>query len=185
MSKVFTYCRVSTTDQNLDAQQEELKKAYPDAIEYTEKASATSLENRPELQQILKVIGDGDVLVVWKLDRLARNMEDLLKVVNRLKKKGAKLKVLTQPVDTTTPAGDCFILMLGVFAEFETNLRAERQAIGIAKAKREGKYKGKQANLAKHAEVKEYLEKGYPVSEIVKLTGMGKSNIYKIRSSLA
>lgn len=75
--------------------------------------------------------------------------------------------------------------MLGVFAEFEKNIRAERQAIGIAKAKAEGKYKGKRANLTKHAEVKDYLEKGYPVSEIVKLTGMGKSSIYKIRIALA
>ncbi len=185
MNKAFTYCRVSTIDQNLDAQLDELRKAYPDAVEYTEKASATSVKNRPELQHILKAIGDGDKLVIWKLDRLARNMEDLLEIVNLLEKKGAALQVLTQPVDTSTPAGKCFLQMLGVFAEFETNLRNERQAIGIAKAKKEGKYKGKQANLAKHAEVKEYLEKGYLVSEIVKLTGMGKSNIYKIRSKFA
>lgn len=184
MNKVFTYCRVSTTDQNLEAQKEELLKAHPDAELHCEKASATSIEKRPVLQAVLKAIRGGDKLVVWKIDRLVRNMRDLSEIVDLLKKRGASLEIVDQKIDTSTPSGTAFLQMLGVFAEFETNIRAERQAIGIAKAKAEGKYKGKQANLAKHAEVKDYLEKGYPVSEIVKLTGMGKSNIYKIRSTL-
>lgn len=96
---------------------------------------------RPVLQAMLKIIRSGDELVVWK-------------------------------IDTSMLSGTAFVLMLGVFVEFETNIRTERQAIGIAKAKAkaEGRYKGKRANIAKHAEGRGSLESGYPVSEIVKLT---------------
>lgn len=87
MNKVFTYCRVSTTDQNLEAQKEELLKAHPEAELHCEKASATNIENRPVLQTVLKAIRSGDKLLVWKIDRLVRNMRDLSEIVALLKKK--------------------------------------------------------------------------------------------------
>lgn len=184
MGKIFTYARVSTTDQNIESQNEILKKAYPDSRHYEEKQSGTSRKNRTELEAILKAIGDGDKLVVWKLDRLARSMSDLSDIMKLLKEKGGSLEILQQKIDTSTASGKAFLNMLGVFAEFETDLRRERQLAGIAKAKKEGKYKGKQANKEKHAKVIELLEKGYKVSEIEKLADMKRSSIYNIRKTL-
>ena len=120
---VFTYARVSTLDQNPDMQEMALKGKYPDSVLRTEKASGTSLRNRETLNLLLDMIGAGDKLVVWKLDRLARDMADLTKIVELLKEKGADLEIMDQNIDTSTAAGKAFLQMLGVFAEFETNLR--------------------------------------------------------------
>src|SRR5205807_2593499 len=89
----------------------------------------------------------GDVLMVTRIDRLARSIGDLQDIVRALKAKGAALKATEQPIDTSTAAGKCFLDMLGVFAEFETNLRRERQLEGIAKAKAAGVYKGRKPNI--------------------------------------
>ncbi|WP_299591535.1 recombinase family protein [uncultured Microbulbifer sp.] len=142
----FLYARVSTTGQNTASQVDALYKAYPGGTLREEKASATTME-RPMLQIILDIIHEGDTLVVWKLDRLARNMADLLAIVDHLQGKGASLQVLDQNIDTSTAAGRAFLQMLGVFAEFETNLRKERQMAGIAKAKAEGRYKGRPTTI--------------------------------------
>jgi DNA invertase Pin-like site-specific DNA recombinase len=88
----------------------------------------------------------GDELVVTRIDRLARSIGDLQDIVRTLKERGASLKALQQPIDTSTAAGKCFLDMLGVFAEFETNLRRERQLEGIAKAKARGVYNGRRPN---------------------------------------
>jgi DNA invertase Pin-like site-specific DNA recombinase len=88
----------------------------------------------------------GDELVVTRIDRLARSIGDLQAIVRTLKERGASLKALQQPIDTSTAAGKCFLDMLGVFAEFETNLRRERQLEGIAKAKARGVYNGRRPN---------------------------------------
>ena len=98
------------------------------------------LAGRPELGTILDFIHPGETLVVTRIDRLARSMRDLQPVVATLKDKGAHLAATEQPVDTSTAAGKAFFDMLGVFAEFETNLRSERQAEGIAAAKQRGAY---------------------------------------------
>ncbi|WP_066965941.1 recombinase family protein [Microbulbifer sp. Q7] len=142
----FLYARVSTTDQDTAIQDAALKKAYPDGMLRKEKASATTME-RPVLQLFLDMIHEGDTLVVWKLDRLARNMADLLAIVQLLRDKGASLKILDQNIDTSTATGRAFLQMLGVFAEFETNLRKERQMAGIEKAKAEGRYKGRPTTI--------------------------------------
>ena len=142
----FLYARVSTTDQNTASQVDALKKAYPDGVLREEKASATTMQ-RPVLQLLLDMIHEGDTLVVWKLDRLARNMADLLAIVELLREKGASLKIHDQNIDTGTATGRAFLQMLGVFAEFETNLRKERQMAGIAKAKAEGRYKGRPTTI--------------------------------------
>lgn len=184
MSKVYTYARVSTADQNLDAQKDILKAAYPESILFEEKQSGTSMKDRSELETILKVIGKEDKLVVWKLDRLARNMADLSRIVEHLENREASLEILNQKIDTSTASGKAFLQMLGVFAEFETNLRKERQAVGIAKAKAEGRYKGKQVNHEKHDKAKELLRAGYKVADIVKLSGLKKSTIYNIKSKV-
>ena len=107
-----------------------------------EKKSGTSRNGRAELETLLAFMREGDVLMVTRIDRLARSMKDLQDIVHELKQKGVFLKATEQPIDTSTAAGKAFFDMLGVFAEFETNLRRERQLEGIVKAKKEGKYKG-------------------------------------------
>jgi DNA invertase Pin-like site-specific DNA recombinase len=135
------YARVSSTDQDLTIQRERLLAAGCDPIR-GEKVSGTSMSGRVELQSILAFIRPGDTLVVTKIDRLARDIGDLQDIVRMLEIRGASLQATDQPVDTSSAAGKCFLSMLGVFAEFETNIRKERQLAGIAKAKAEGKYAG-------------------------------------------
>ncbi len=98
------------------------------------------MNGREQLRTLLNVVQEGDVVVITRIDRLARSMKDLQDIVYELKAKGVSLKATEQPIDTGTAAGKCFLDMLGVFAEFETNLRKERQLEGIAKAKAEGVY---------------------------------------------
>ena len=123
------YARTSTVDQNLDAQIEALTAAGCGMVRQ-EQCSGATLEGRPELKTILDFIHPGETLVVTRIDRLARSMRDLQIIVTQLMEKGAHLAATEQPVDTSTAAGKAFFDMLGVFAEFETNLRRERQAEG-------------------------------------------------------
>ena len=142
---VIGYARVSTTDQNLELQESALRAAGCDVIR-SEKRSGTTTAGRDELRTVLDFLRKGDVLTVTRIDRLARSIGDLQDIVRAVKAKGASLKAIEQPIDTGTAAGKCFLDMLGVFAEFETNLRRERQLEGIVKAKKEGKYKGTTPN---------------------------------------
>jgi DNA invertase Pin-like site-specific DNA recombinase len=96
---------------------------------------------------VLDFLRKGDVLMVTRIDGLARSIGDLQDIVRSVRAKGASLKATEQPIDTSTAAGKCFLGMLGVFAEFETNLRRERQLEGIAKAKAAGVYKGRPASI--------------------------------------
>ena len=136
------YARTSTVCQNLDAQIEALTAAGCGMVRQEQRSGAT-LEGRPELKTILDFIHPGETLAVTRIDRLARSMQDLQTIVARLKEKGAHLAATEQPVDTSTATGKAFFDMLGVFAEFETNLRRERQAEGIKAAKRKGVYRGR------------------------------------------
>lgn len=144
--RVYGYARVSTADQDLTVQREALKAAGCEIIR-EEKISGTSRQGRKELQTLLEFLRNGDTLVVTRLDRLARSMDDLSNIARELQEKGVALKATEQPVDTTTAAGKAFFQMLGVFAEFETNLRKERQMEGIAKAKAAGIYKGRKPSI--------------------------------------
>jgi DNA invertase Pin-like site-specific DNA recombinase len=143
---VIGYCRASTVDQSLDIQQAALKAAGCDLIR-GEKRSGTTVAGRAELQTILEFLQPGDTLMVTRIDRLARSIGDLQDIVRTIKAKGAALKATEQPIDTSTAAGKAFLDMLGVFGEFETNLRRERQIEGIAKAKAEGVYKGRKPSV--------------------------------------
>ena len=136
------YARTSTVDQNLDAQVQALTAAGCGIVRQ-EQRSGTTLEGRPEWKTILDFIHPGETLVVKRIDRLARSMQDLQVIVARPKEMGAHLAATEQAVDTSTAAGKAFFDMLGVFAEFETNLRWERQAEGIKAATRKGVYRGR------------------------------------------
>ncbi|MEP4466702.1 recombinase family protein [Marinobacter alexandrii] len=175
----FAYCRVSTLDQHTGIQEEAIKKAYPDAVVRHEKASGTTRDGREVLSLLLDMIGQGDKLVVWKLDRLARNMNDLTGIVDSLESKRASLEVLDQRIDTSTASGRAFLQMLGVFAEFETNLRKERQLAGIEKAKREGKYQGRRRSIDAE-EVKRLKNSGMRPTDIAKKLGIGRTSVYRL-----
>ena len=140
------YARVSTFEQDLDVQIAALKAAGCDVVR-AEKRSGTSTQGRDELSTLLDFIRAGDVLMVTRIDRLARSIGDLQDIVRELKAKGATLRATEQPIDTSTAAGKAFLDMLGVFAEFETNLRRERQMEGISAAKARGVYKGRPASI--------------------------------------
>ena len=128
----YGYARVSSSGQDLTIQVEALTKAGCETIRQ-EKVSGTSTEGRDELNTLLDFLREGDELVVTRVDRLARSIRDLQNIVYDLDKKGVVLSATEQPIQTNTSAGKCFLDMLGVFGEFETNLRKERQMEGIAK----------------------------------------------------
>jgi DNA invertase Pin-like site-specific DNA recombinase len=173
----YGYARVSTTDQKLDLQEAALKAAGCELIR-AEKVSGTSQEGRAELALLLEFMRPGDELVVVRIDRLARSIRDLQDIVHRLKTRGIALKATEQPIDTSTAAGKCFLDMLGVFAEFETNLRKERQLEGIAKAKAAGVYKGRKRTVD-IAMAKQFKAEGMSVSEIAKHFGVARVNVYR------
>jgi DNA invertase Pin-like site-specific DNA recombinase len=174
---VIGYCRASSIDQSLDIQQDALRAAGCDVIR-GEKRSGTSTAGRAELQTVLEFLRPGDTLMVTRVDRLARSIGDLQDIVRTIKAKGAALKATEQPIDTSTAAGKCFLDMLGVFSEFETNLRKERQLEGIAKAKAEGKYKGRQASIDASL-VRQMHADGQGATAIATALGIGRASVYR------
>jgi DNA invertase Pin-like site-specific DNA recombinase len=177
------YARVSTTDQDLTLQVDKLKAAGCDVIRQ-EKASGTSTEKRKELQTVLDFIREGDMLLITRVDRLARSIADLQDIVRTLKAKGAALKAIEQPIDTSTAAGKCFLDMLGVFAEFETNLRRERQLEGIAKAKAAGVYKGRAPSIDPD-HVRKMKADGMSITGIAGALGIARISVYRALGRVA
>src|ERR1700760_2324613 len=171
---VIGYARVSTIDQNLETQEAALKAAGCEVIR-SEKRSGTTTSNR---ETVLEFLRPGDELVVTRVDRLARSIGDLQDIVRAVKAKGATLKATEQPIDTSTAAGKCFLDMLGVFAEFETNLRRKRQLEGIAEAKKAGVYKGRPATIDE-AKVRELKAQGMRPTDIAKTLGIGRTSVYR------
>jgi DNA invertase Pin-like site-specific DNA recombinase len=145
----------------------------------SEKVSGTTRDGRTELQTLLDFIRKGDTLVVTRVDRLARSIGDLQDIVRALKAKGAALRATEQAIDTSTAAGKAFLDMLGVFAEFETNLRRERQLEGIAKAKAAGVYKGRKPSIDP-ARVAELKAQGLGATEIAQRLGIGRASVYRV-----
>jgi DNA invertase Pin-like site-specific DNA recombinase len=172
------YARVSTTNQDLSIQEAALRAAGCEVIR-TEKRSGTTTKGRTELHTVLEFMRKGDVLMVTRVDRLARSIGDLQDIVRALKAKGAALKATEQPIDTSTAAGKCFLDMLGVFAEFETNLRRERQLEGIAKAKAAGVYRGRKPSVDA-VEVKRLKAEGLGASQIAKRLKIGRASVYRV-----
>ena len=172
------YARVSTTDQNLELQLTALKAAGCDVIR-SEKVSGISTNGRAELRTILEFIRKGDVLVVTRIDRLARSIADLAGIVRELEAKGAALRAIEQPIDTSTAAGRAFLQMLGVFAEFETAIRKERQLEGIAAAKAKGVYKGRPPKI-KADDIAALKGQGLGASAIAKRLKIGRASVYRV-----
>jgi len=173
----YGYARVSTIDQDLSIQNTALTAAGCELVR-AEKVSGASRAGRDELELLMQFMREGDELVVTRIDRLARSIGDLQDIVRALKAKGVALRALEQPIDTSTAAGKCFLDMLGVFAEFETNLRKERQLEGIAKAKAAGVYKGRKPSIPVD-EVKALRAAGRGATEIAEELGISRKSVYR------
>ncbi|GBR23373.1 DNA resolvase [Gluconobacter japonicus NBRC 3271] len=181
------YARVSTVDQDagLEAQIRDLKAAGCEKV-FAEKISGKDAK-RPELLAALEFIRAGDVLVVTKPDRMARSTADLLAYVEALKTKGCGLIVLSMngtTLDTTSPTSKLMLTMLAAVAEFERDLMLERQREGIAKARQEGKYKGRPRTVMSQAEtIRRMKADGLSAAAIAKELGIARSGVYRALES--
>ena len=173
----YGYARVSTTDQDLTIQVTKLKEAGCEVIRQ-ERIAGTTRDGRTELRTLLDFIRPGDILMVTRIDRLARSIGDLQDIVRELRTKGATLKATEQPIDTSNAAGKAFLDMLGVFAEFETNLRRERQLEGIAKAKAAGVYRGRPPTIDVEA-VRKLRAEGKGVNVISHTLKISRASVYR------
>ena len=174
------YGRTSTADQvaGLKAQCRDLEGAGCTRI-FTEQVS--SVAKREQLEAALDYLRDGDVLVVTKLDRLARSMRDLLDILARIKAKGAELKIIDMNLDTSTATGELILQVIGGIAQWERATMLERQREGIATAKAEGKYRGRAPTaMAKAKEVKAMIAEGRNPTQIARSLGIGRSSVYRI-----
>jgi DNA invertase Pin-like site-specific DNA recombinase len=154
------YARVSTNEQDTTAQTSALKTAGCERI-FREKATGGRW-NRPELHRLLDHLRKGDVLVVWKLDRLSRSLRDVLTIMERIQEEKAGFRSLTEAIDTTTPAGRMMMQMIGSFAEFERAMLRERTRAGLEAARKEGRIGGRRPKLLpqQQAEVVKMVTKG-------------------------
>lgn len=177
------YARTSTVEQTagLEAQERDLKAAGTERL-FSERVS--SVAKRDALEAALDFVRENDTLLVSKPDRLARSTADLLGIIDRLERKGVGLVVLSmggQRVDTRTPTGKLMLTMLGAIAAFERDLMLERQREGIAKAKADGRYQGRQPTARRQAEtVLAMKAEGVKPAEIAKRLGIGRASVYRI-----
>lgn len=179
---VVGYARVSSFGQELEIQQHLLAVAGCDKVFY-EKKSGTTTEGREELRRALEYVREGDVFVVTRIDRLARSVSDLGTIVDQLVAKKVSFRALQQgEFDTTAATGRLFLTMLGAFAEFETALRRERQAEGIAKARAEGRYKGRPKKV-NAVQIKKMHADGVKPTVIADRLGVARSTVYEALKS--
>ncbi len=177
------YARTSTTQQkySLEAQIESLNAAGCEKI-FSEQVSAVS-SDRDEFEAALEFVREGDTLVVSSLSRFARSIRDLTQQLDRLEAKNVSLKVLDIALDTDSATGKLMLNLLGSISEFERSLLLERQAVGIAKAKAEGKFQGRKATArAKTDKIQEMLESGLKPAEVAKELNIGVASVYRYRT---
>ncbi len=178
------YGRTSTTDQaaGIEAQERDLLTAGCDKL-FIEQVS--SVGRRPQLEAAIDYAREGDTLVVTKLDRLARSVADLLSIIGRVEAKKVALRVQamsgSQPLDTGTAIGKLMLAVIGAVGQFEREMMLERQREGIAKAKRDGRYKGRVPTVQRQAaEVIRLKEAGIRPSEIASRLGIGRASVYRV-----
>jgi len=172
------YARVSSYGQSLDVQLEKLN--HCDRV-FKEKQSGRSTDKREQLALCLDYVRDGDTLVVTKMDRLARSTRDLLNILNSLEKKQVKLNVLDQQIDTSTPSGRLLVTLLGSIAEFENDLRRDRQMDGIAHARKSGVKFGRKKSLtdAQVVEMRQKRTEGLLIKDLMTHYGLSKASVYR------
>jgi DNA invertase Pin-like site-specific DNA recombinase len=176
---IIGYARTSTLEQvaGFEAQERDLKAAGAKKV-FGEQVS--SVAKREQLDAALDYLRDGDVFVVSKLDRLARSVGDLCAIVKRIEAKGASLRILAMNLDTSTPTGRLMLNVIGSVAQFEREMMLERQREGIAKAKGEGRYRGRAPTArAKASQVKALASEGVTREAIAKQLGIGVASVYR------
>lgn len=175
------YARVSTDDQDTAAQTASLRNAGCERV-FTEKASGGRWD-RPELAKALEQLRAGDVLVVWKLDRLSRSLKDLLTIIERIDAVQAGFRSLTEAVDTTTPAGRMMMQMVGAFAEFERAMIRERTRAGLDAAKARGRHGGRPGKLTElqQEEARRMVESGEKsAADVARLFNVHPSTVSRL-----
>jgi DNA invertase Pin-like site-specific DNA recombinase len=172
------YARVSTQDQSLDMQLDALKAAGCERI-YQEKVSGKN-KDRPELSNCLKALRSGDTLVVWKLDRLGRNVADLIHLVNLLPERGVGFESLTEKIDTSSAVGQLVFHFFAIMADFERAINKERTMAGLAAAKKRGVVGGRPRKMspADVEEARALAAKGVPLKNIRKMFGVSKATLF-------
>jgi DNA invertase Pin-like site-specific DNA recombinase len=178
----YGYARVSTDDQNPALQIAALKKAKCAHIFQDKLTGATT--KRPQLTKCLKTLRAGDTLIVWKLDRLARSLRDLITILDDLKQRGVKFKSFTEAIDTETPAGRAMWQMIGIMAEFEYSLISERTRAGVKDAKRRGVKFGRKSKLTAQQinQAKKLIAGGERPDDVAVSFHVGRSTLYRALS---
>ena len=172
------YARVSSIGQNLDSQIASLKEYGCEKI-FQEKVSGTSTKGRDKLRECLEFVREGDELVITRVDRAARSVLDLQLIIKELTDKGVSLTATEQPISTKDATSKCFLDMLSVFSEFETNLRRERQMDGIRIAKEKGKFKGRVAKIDTK-KIQSLRSEGLGATEIANQMGIDRTSVYRL-----
>ena len=172
------YARVSSSGQSLDVQVDTLKNSGCERI-FQEKVSGTSTQGRDKLRECLDFVREGDEVVFTRVDRVARSVLDLQLIVKELTDKKVTITSTEQPISTKDATSKCFLDMLGVFAELETNLRKERQMEGIARAKTKGVYKGRKSNINVE-KIKSLKDEGLGATAIAKTLGIHRDSVYRL-----
>ena len=177
---IVGYARVSSSGQSLAVQLDKLSEAGCTEV-FQEKRSGLTAQ-RPALKECLRFVREGDVLVITRLDRLARSTLDLHKIVQELDDRGVGFRVLDQPIDTTTKEGRLMFSIIASIAQFETELRKERQMEGIEKAKENGGKFGRQAVLsdAQVAEMRSKRDSGVLIKNLMSEYGLSKASVYRL-----
>ena len=170
------YCRVSSSGQNLDSQIDSVKKYGVDRI-FQEKVSGTSTKGREQLKEMLNFVREGDEVVFTRVDRVARSVLDLQLIVKELTEKKVTLTATEQPISTKDATSKCFLDMLSVFSEFETNLRKERQMDGIKANKDKFKGRGQTIDVDR---IKTLKNEGLGATAIAKTMGIDRTSVYRL-----
>lgn len=179
---IVGYGRVSSTGQSLDIQHEALLAAGCEKV-FAEKVSGRSTKDRVELGNAMDFVREGDTLVVTRLDRLARSVADLHRIIETLNEKKVAFRCLNQSgVDTSSSTGKLMLAVLGAVAQFENDIRRERQMEGITKAKADGRYRGRKASIDP-ARVKELHGSGLGPAAIAREMKIGRASVYRALSA--
>ncbi len=177
--RLHGYARVSTEEQNLDMQIEALKRAGVERQHIYEDRKSGKNRKRGGLQEVLAMMRRGDVLIVWRLDRLTRSLRDLLDLFDELQERGIELRSLHEQIDTTTPMGRFLFHLTGILAQFERELIAQRTTLGMETAKARGRRFGPPRKLTpeKLKEAMRFLKSGKRVADVARKYGVGNTTL--------
>ncbi|AGM27687.1 resolvase [Mycobacteroides abscessus] len=174
------YARVSTAEQSTDLQLDALHGAHVEQV-FTDEGISGSVSSRPELDRCLAHLREGDTLVVWRLDRLARSLKNLLELVESVSQRGIHLRSLTEAIDTSSASGRLVLSVFGALAEFERSLIIERTQAGLAAARLRGARIGRPTamNVGQIEQARTLVSAGHRVPDVARTLGVGRSTLYR------